>query len=251
MFEHPFLQSKLLFRKETMMEPDMENVVQNSSVWLPNVGACYRNGWRQLWKYVLELLLITIIAFLISLPGYGLSGVAEELEEMEGTGAIVGAALFGILALAYTLLLSWPINYGVAFTYLKAVRGDELNVKDMFDVFQNYLNAVLANLLVAVIIGIGIVLLIVPGIIFACRLAFTPYLVVDRKMEVIEAVKESWHMTKGYGWRVFLIGLLGFPIFIAGAICMGVGIIAAIMWIGLAFASLYHAVSISRQVADA
>ena len=104
-------------------------------------------------------------------------------------------------------------------------------------------NAVLANLLVGVIVIIGFALLIVPGIIFACKLAFTPYLVVDRKMAVIEAVKESWRMTGGHSWKVFLIGLLGIPVCIAGLICLGVGVIISIMWITLAFASLYHAVS--------
>ena len=120
----------------------------------------------------------------------------------------------------------------------------------MFEVFQNYWNAVLANLLVAVIIGIGFIFCIVPGIIFACRLAFTPYLVVERKMEVIKAVRGSWRMTKGHSWQVFLIGLFAIPISIAGLLCCGVGIIAAIIWIGLAFASLYHAVSMSRETLD-
>jgi uncharacterized membrane protein len=148
-----------------------------------------------------------------------------------------------VLSLAYSILLTNPLGYGVAFAYLKAARGDELQVKDMFEAFRNYWNAVLASLLVSVITIVGFVLFIIPGIIFACKLAFTPYLVVDRKMGVIEAVKESWRMTGGHAWKVFLIGLLAIPIGIAGLICFGVGIIVAIMWVTLAFASLYHAVS--------
>ena len=141
------------------------------------------------------------------------------------------------------------MDYGISFANLKAARGDKLIVKDMFEAFKNYLNVVLANLLVGAIVLVGFALLIVPGIVFACKLAFTPYLVVDRKMEVIEAVKTSWRMTGGYAWKVFLIGLLAIPVVIAGAICFGVGIIIAIMWINLAFASLYHSVSVSKQAA--
>ncbi len=37
-----------------------------SPVIIPNVGACYGHGWRQMWKYILELLLISILSFLIS-----------------------------------------------------------------------------------------------------------------------------------------------------------------------------------------
>lgn len=62
-------------------------------------------------------------------------------------------------------------------------------------------------------------------------------------MEAIEAVKESWRMTTGHALTVFLIGLVAIPIAIAGLIVLGVGIIPAIMWIELAFASLYHAVA--------
>jgi len=153
------------------------------------------------------------------------------------------AGLLSVLSLAYSILLINPVGYGVAFAYLRAVRDDPVEVKDMFEVFRNYWNVVLASLLVGVIVSIGFVLLIVPGIIFACKLAFTPYLVVDRKMAVIEAIKESWRMTGGHSWKVFLIGLLAIPICIAGWICFGVGIILAIMWVTLAFATLYHAVS--------
>ncbi|GAH46429.1 unnamed protein product, partial [marine sediment metagenome] len=202
---------------------------------LPGVVSSYKNGWRQLWKYFLVLLLIGIIFALIS-------SVSAVFNVGQGAGA-AGAAVLGILSLAYGILFTSPIGYGVSFAYLKAARGDTLDVKDMFEAFYNYWNAVLASLLVGVIIGIGFVLLIVPGIIFACKLVFTPYLVVDRKMEVIEAVKESWRMTGGHAWKVFLIGLLAIPISIAGIICFGVGFIVAIMWISLAFASLYHAVS--------
>ena len=66
----------------------------------------------------------------------------------------------------------------------------------------------IANIVVAVIVGLGIIMLIVPGIIFACRLAFVPYLVVDREMDVMDALRVSWDMTRGPGWQIFFIGLL-------------------------------------------
>ena len=197
--------------------------------WVPGVGSSYSNAWRQLWKHFLVLFLIGIV--------YGLISSVSWVFRFAAVG------LSPVLSLAYSILLTNPLGYGVAFAYLKAARGDELQVKDMFEAFRNYWNAVLASLLVSVITIVGFVLFIIPGIIFACKLAFTPYLVVDRKMGVIEAVKESWRMTGGHAWKVFLIGLLAIPIGIAGLICFGVGIIVAIMWVTLAFASLYHAVS--------
>ncbi len=213
------------------------NIGASSVMLKPGIGSSYGNGWRQLWKYFLELFLILIIYFVISIPS-----------SMSGWAHGAAGAFLTFLGIAYALLITNPVGYGLSYAYLKASRGDKLEIKDMFAAFQNYWNAVLASLLVGIIIGIGLVLVIVPGIIFACKLAFTPYLVVDKKMEVIEAIKESWRMTGGHAWKVFLIGLLAIPIAIAGAICFGVGIIIAIMWIMLALASLYHAVSSSGTV---
>ncbi len=205
----------------------------------PGVMSSYRNGWHQLWSNILELFIIGLIYFIIALPSWAMSSTAEKME--------CAGTMLGFMALFYGLLLLNPLEYGVDFAYLKAARGDRLEIKDMFAVFQNYWAAVLANLLVGVIIVIGIFLLIVPGIIFACRLAFVPYLVVDRKMETIEAVKKSWHMTRGHAGKIFLMGLLAIPIVLLGLICLGVGAIPAIMWIQAAFASLYHAVSVEEQ----
>ncbi len=202
------------------------------------VGSSYGNGWRQLWRNFLLLFLIGIIFALISSPGSVVSRIGQEIG-----GATTAVAI--LFSMAYGILLTGPLAYGVSFAYLTAARNNPLDIRDMFEAFHNYWNAVLASLLVGIIIGLGLVFLIVPGIIFACKLAFTPYLVVDRQMTVIEAIEESWRMTRGHAWTVFLVGLLSIPIGIAGLMCCGVGIIPAIMWTKLASASLYHAVSTS------
>ena len=214
------------------MGQDNKNAVEKIPSLKPGVFSSYENGWRQLWKYFLELFLISIISWLIALP----TAVSE-------IGGNLIVPVLGMFAVVYGILVEGPVAFGVSFAYLKAARGDKLVITDMFKAFRNYLNAVLASLLVGIIIVMGLILLIVPGIIFACKLAFTPYLVVDRKMEVVEAIKTSWRMTDGHAWEVFGIGLLAIPIGIAGLLLFGVGIILSIMWVSLAFASLYHAVS--------
>ena len=252
---------------------EKENVPQNSVVLASGVVSSYKNGWGQLWKYFLGLFLIGIIFAVITSPemwskttdavsvgdvllGTVLLGNVLLGNVLLGTvllGAVLlgdvllGDVLLGTVLFAYALLIVAPVEYGAASAYLKAARGDKLEVKDMFAAFRNYWNAVLANLLVDIIVLVGFIFLIVPGIIFACKLAFVHYLVVDRKMEVIAAVKESWRMTNGHAWQVFLIGLLAIPIGIAGLLCFGVGIVIAMMWVSLAFASLYHAVSLSGE----
>ena len=152
-----------------------------------NPFAYYGFAWKRLWSYFLELLLIAIVSFLISLPTMGLLD-DKELQLPFDPSVTVNLFFFSFdgvpalifLATLFLLLFEWPLEYGISYVHLKAARKEKVAVKDMFAVFDNYWNAVFANLLVAFIIGVGFVLLIVPGIIFACKLFFVSYLIVDK-----------------------------------------------------------------------
>ena len=103
--------------------------------------------------------------------------------------------------------------------YLRFMRDERANIGDIFQGFKKgYLNIILANLLVAAIVGIGLILLIVPGIIFACRLAFVRYLVMDKGLDPVAAIEKSWFMTRGHGWRIFGMYLLAFVFVIVNLI---------------------------------
>ena len=141
-----------------------------------------------------------------------------------------------------------PISYGCYWIFLKAVRGEPFKVTDMFFAFQQIGQVIVANLLLGLIIGIGFILLIVPGIIFACKLAFVPFLVMDEKMTAVDAIRKSWEMTRGFSWTIFWMGLISCFIALAGLICLIVGIFPAIIWIELAFAGIYWVVSEKLKV---
>ena len=205
----------------------------------PGVLSCYGHAWNILKEKFLEFIIITIIAIVLTLPTAGLS-LKDDIPWFF-------AVQFFSFSLLYTLFLFWPIEYGIDYAFLKGARGEDVQINDIFKVFKNYLNAVLANLIVAAIIGIGILCCFVPGIVFACKLAFVPYLIVDKRMDVVNAVKESWRLTTGHAITVFLIGLLSIPIYIAGLMVCFVGVILSAMWVEMAFASLYWSVTGSTE----
>lgn len=200
----------------------------------PTAGSAYSYGWGRMKKFFLDLFLISLIVGVVWMP----LGIVQGLD---GRGT-AGGAILQIFAFVYLLLLIHPIDFGAAFVFLKAARNEQFEVSDMFLPFQNYMNVVLAGLLKGAIVGIGVAFFIIPGIIFACKLAFVKYLVMDRNMEPVEAVKESWRMTSGYSGDIFVIGLLAVPLAIGGLICFGVGIIPVIIWVRSAFAAMYYAV---------
>ncbi|MBK6284943.1 MAG: hypothetical protein IPF54_21960 [Draconibacterium sp.] len=145
--------------------------------------------------------------------------------------------------MAYVFLFMPVIKYGEQYLFLKAMRDDEAEIKRLFEGFKNqYLNIILANLIVTALVIIGFVMLIIPGIIIACRLAFVSYLVMDKNMEAMKAVEKSWQMTKGHGWTIFGMAIISFFLAIGGLIVFFVGIIISIMWIHAAFAALYQSV---------
>ncbi|MCP4974986.1 MAG: hypothetical protein GY931_02380 [Maribacter sp.] len=204
------------------------------------ISGSYKYGWQQMWKYFLYLFIITIVVGLLEAP---VSAIQDS--EWENTPGII---LLQLLIAAYGLLFLPVVKYGGDLLYLRGIRNEKVDVSELFDGFKkNYLNIILANLLTFAIIGIGFVFFIIPGIILACRLAFVSYLVMDKNMEPVAAVEKSWEMTRGYGWKIFGMALLVLPIFIAGLLCLIVGVFFAIIWVHAAFASMYHAVDLEEQ----
>jgi len=223
----------LIIKFKKMETNNINFILERNS--LPGVGSSYNISWENLRRNFIELLLLTIIVFAISIPVIVLRGAAE----VAGFGA--GGVILGLFGIVFGIFVSGPINYGVAYVYLKLIRGEKFDVSNIFDGFRNnYINVILANLLVAAIVIAGFIFLIIPGIIFACKLCFVPYLVMDKNMETVEAVKKSWEMTNGHTVTIFLIGLLAIPIAIAGLLFLIIGIIPASMWIEGAFAAMYY-----------
>ncbi|WP_340112426.1 hypothetical protein [Maribellus mangrovi] len=205
---------------------------------VPSVGGSFSHGWSKIFgKAFLPLLLTVIIIGLLSGPAYSVKMDEHNWGPML---FLLPLALFG---LAYLFLFYPVLEFGKDFIFVKAMRDDEVDLKTLFEGFKTkYLNIILANLIVSALVILGTMMLIIPGIIVACRLVFVSYLVMDKDMDAMKAVEKSWQMTRGHGWKVFGMAILSFFIFIGGLIVFFVGSIIALMWIHSAFASLYLAV---------
>jgi len=218
----------------------MENL--NYRDLVPSAGGSFSFAWRKMFERAfLPLLLAVIIVGLLNGPS---AGANLKLDGNHGFSfpmlLIFPAIIFG---LAYGFLFIPIIKYGEQYLFLKAMRDEEADIKILFDGFRTkYLNIVLANLIVFALVMLGLVMLIIPGIIIACRLAFVSYLVMDKNMEAMKAVEKSWQMTRGHGWTIFGMAIITFFICIGGLIVFFVGIIISIMWAHAAFATLYQSV---------
>lgn len=100
-----------------------------------------------------------------------------------------------------------------------------------------------ASILVGIIVVIGLILLIVPGIIWGLRYMFVPYLVMERKLTPFEALKESARITYGHKWQ--LLGMIGLIVLvnILGLLCLVVGLLVSGPVSELARAHAYRTLS--------
>lgn len=112
-------------------------------------------------------------------------------------------------------------------------------VSDLFYT-KSLVNYFLVSLINGIIVVLGFILLIVPGIIFSIKLQYATYLVVDKNMGVVEALKKSWEMTKGVKMNLFLLDLLFIGINILGVLALLVGLIITVPLTMVASAFVYR-----------
>ena len=137
-------------------------------------------------------------------------------------------------------LVAWGLNMGVTSTLARTIVQESAPSEFRARVMSVYSLGLLGSAPIGAVV-LGLIMLVIPGIIIACRLALVPYLVMDRGLDAIKAVETSWRMTKGYTWKIFWMGFLIVPILLAGLITFGIGVIVSWMWINAAFAALYMA----------
>jgi hypothetical protein len=228
---------------------------------VPGFGNSFGTGWRVMGDNFLRLFLVIIVLAIISGPlkmfkfNFNMSDInnlpwnlghdiGHNMRNMLTLGSLgIFAAFFILLAMLYSFLIVPVFEYGGKMIFVQAVRKIKPDFELLIEGFlKNYLNIILANLLVFALVVMGLFALIIPGIIIGCRLVFVSYIIMDKKLDPIEAVELSWKLTKGHGWQIFFMGFVSIFIVIFGLCMLIVGIFPAIIWISSSFASLYESV---------
>src|SRR5690606_24140896 len=74
-------------------------------------------------------------------------------------------------------------------------------------------------------VGVGLVLLIVPGVILAVVYAFYGFVIVDRGEPVLAALQRSAELTRGHRGELFLFGVVLLGLNLLGALAFGIGLL--------------------------
>jgi uncharacterized membrane protein len=187
------------------------------------IGDCIKFGWETFKKRPWILIGAFVLVVLISIiPGL-LTPHPEIVEGQPPPPPTAFAMVMGLVSFAVSILVSLGLTN---FTLRAHDNIETVTIGDLWNPAPvwRYLGA---YLLVLLIIIVGFLLLVIPGIIASLGLAFATYLVVDRGLGPVESIKESWRITKGNKGRLFLLGVALIGVNILGALALIVGLLVS------------------------
>jgi uncharacterized membrane protein len=198
-----------------------------------SASAAIRFGWetfkRRPWFFVGSTFLILLASALCD--GFT-SGIDAALTGSAENPSIIGTVI--------NLALGTLISMGATAFYLAAY--DNPDTADLSLLwhprpFWKYLGA---SLLLSLAVAIGLVLLIVPGVIFGLMFMFTTFIVIERELGPIDAMNASNQLTRGHKWQLLGLVLLLVLINLLGLMALVVGLLVSIPVSTLAFVHAYR-----------
>ncbi len=161
---------------------------------------------------------------------------------MNNLGLSVGAAVVAGLIMIVPLVgwfLSGPLTGGLAYVFLRRIRGAQAEVGDVFVGFGPlFWQLVLAHIVIGVLLSVGFTLCVLPGVYLWVAWTFAVPLIVDRQMDFWPAMEVSRKVVHKHWWSVFGLMLLVYIIACAGILACVIGIVVTAP---IAFAAVMYA----------
>ena len=174
------------------------------------------------------------------LLGFGMYIVAQIISGAFGYSEESGNVQLRNLAITWVIMLvSARIGLWYKNLALNIVHNVKAKSADVFVGFQMYIKYLAAYVLVYIIVVLGLILFIVPGIVFWIKLSMVPYLILDKQMKPIQAIKSSWKMTTWFAGDILLLNILCGLINIVGMLVVFVGLLWTVPLLIVANAYLY------------
>lgn len=203
------------------------------------VGDVIRYGWETTKANLKLVIVLTVVGGLVTgIPTWIAEGVERSSPFLSAIFRLTGA------------IISLIVGVGALRVSLRLHDGQPVAVRDLFAVDRPLLwRYFLATVLYSLIVGVGFLLLVIPGIILAVRYAFYGYFVVERGARPFAALTQSAGATQGARWDVFLLGLVFILLNVLGAMLLLVGLLISIPVTTLAAVRAYRKLTGGASVA--
>lgn len=219
--------------------------------------ACVKRAWDLTVRNIGPLILVTLLYFFIAWlaeAGLALADVRLGLNpgrDLPATMPRDATPLEGFrygyfqesMSLPMTLLSNLVTVFmmlGFTKIGLNVVSGKPFHVGMLFGGGRWLLHGFLGYICYFLMIAVGLVLLIVPGIYLMMRFGMYQNAIVDKNLNFIDAFKYSSRITKGNKLSLFVIFLFSFGIMLAGCIALVVGMLFAYPLIWLTWTVAYR-----------
>lgn len=152
---------------------------------------CIENAKRHFLKF-LGLYVVAIIVLIVGAAiNFGLISLLGK------TGATLGRLIM--------LFLMVSVSFGFLKNILNLCRGEKVDFLIFIKVKPiTMLYFFILTILISIILTIGYILFVIPGVILTLMLLPAPFLVIDRDMGPISAIKESFRITSGHKMDLFV-----------------------------------------------
>ncbi|WP_025725524.1 DUF975 family protein [Acholeplasma granularum] len=185
--------------------------------------------------------------------------------KLEAKNALVGNRLMFLLAILVAgvissvipglqILIGPVVMAGLFFIGKKLLSDKKVDFELMFTFFKDLNHAiklVAVQLLVMLIVLGGFLLLIIPGYIFLFRYSQALFIMSENKdMDIMDALKESRRMMKGYKWNYFFFSLSFIGHILLGIITFGIYLLYALPYINLSMYNYYLHLKVEHGIKD-
>ena len=147
-------------------------------------------------------------------------------------------------------LIAFVLMVGVNRAVLGILAGRTPQIEMVFGGFDRFGQALAAGLVIGLLVCVGLLFLIVPGIYLAIMWSLTNVVLAETQQDFWTAMQTSATLTKGYRWEIFCLCLALIPIYLLGLVACGVGMIVSQAVGTIAFALVYRFLQ-SRQTVPA
>jgi uncharacterized membrane protein len=129
---------------------------------------------------------------------------------VQASGGVTEHPFLRLAAALMNLVLSAIATAATVFVISEGYLGRSVSGQEALQRSTPYLGRlILASFAFGLLVGLGTLVFIVPGIIIACALSVTwPAIVLEALPTAEAGLRRSWELTKGSRWRIFLLGVV-------------------------------------------
>ncbi len=202
-----------------------------------DVGEVLSEAWDRFKTHWVPLAFAVIVGqFLAALPQQ-LPSALEKSKIVTPNDSLYWPLLLACTVIGFVAQTFFQV--GLTRIWLSAARGEAPVFSDLFSGGSRFLAMLGMQFLMSFVLLVGFLVLVVPGVILALGLSLAQYYLVDQEMGPVEAMLASWDATKGHKGKIFLYGLAGFLVILAGTLACCVGICAALPTLSVGTAIIY------------